>query len=412
MTISNCLAPLSLVTLIACAGMLPSRLWASDGAATPSAGGDQGLTWEGKKNYHHFVQFGYQPGLMLQSNDFVRGDNATGEPIRRYTAGRLEFGWQTTGAEPWHQIWNFPAFGVGFYTVDYLNENEIGNPKAIYGFINLPVRRWDRWTLSVRPGFGVSYNWKPFDPVSNPNNIAIGDFKAAYIDLGAELSYALSPHWDAALGASFTHFSNGGTRKPNTGFNQVGPIVQMRYNFEDTRPSFTVMDVAPFEKRHEATYSIAYGTRSVGIKSDDPALIDKYGRVNFKVITLSAAWMTQVSHKSKFGIGVDLVHDSATEAQLDSGNGIVDTVRLPLLEESRLGVYGTYEYVIHDLSIFGDIGYTILQKGFDNQLPRLYQRLGFKYHFLENFFAGLSVRFKNFDSADHLQWTMGYRRAL
>ena len=364
---------------------------------------------EAEKNYHHFLQLGYQPGFVLQSNDFVRGDNATGEPITRYYAGRLEYGWQTTGAEPWHQIWNYPSFGVGYYTADYLNEDEIGKPKAIYGFVNLPAKRWKRWIFSIRPGFGVSFNWKPFDPVNNPNNIAIGNFRAAYIDLAADFSYYLSPHWDVAFSITGTHFSNGGTRKPNSGFNQIGPMVEMRYNFENDRPGYKVWDIPKYEKRHEADYSISYGTRNVQVNPQDPALSDKYGRVDFSVFTLTAKWLTQPTYKSKYGFGVDVVHDSATEGELDAGDGKVDKVDLPYIEEMRFGLFGTYEYVVHDLSIYMDVGYTIYQKGFDNQLPALYQRVGFKFYFLENFFAGLSVRVKNFNSADYLEWAVGYR---
>jgi len=364
---------------------------------------------EAEKNFNHFVQLGYQPGFVLQSNAFVKGANATGEPIKHYYAGRLEFGWQTTGAEPWHQIWNYPSFGVGYYTVDYLNDDEIGSPKAIYGFVNLPVKRWERWAFSIRPGFGLSFNWKPFDPVNNPNNIAIGNFKAAYIDLAAEFSYYLSPHWDVAFSITGTHFSNGGTRKPNSGFNQIGPMVQLRYNIEKERPGFKVWDIPEYKKHHEAMYSISYGTRNVQVDPQDPALADKYGRVDFNVVTLSAAWLTQSSYKSKYGFGVDVVYDAATEGELDAGNGNVQTVDLPTIDEMRIGLYGRYEYVIHDLSLFGDVGYTIVQKGFDNQLPRLYQRIGFKYYFLEKFFVGLSVRIKDFNSADYLEWTVGYR---
>ena len=367
---------------------------------------------ESDADYNHFIQLGYQPGFMLQSNAFVKGSNATGEPIKYYTAGRLEFGWQTTGAKPWHQIWNYPSFGMGFYTVDYLNEDEIGNPRAIYGFVNLPVKRWERWAFSIRPGFGVSYNWKRFDPVTNPNNTAIGAFRAAYIDLGVDFSYYLDPHWDVALAATFTHFSNGGTRKPNSGFNQIGPMVMLRYNIENERPGFKVWEIPPYEKRHEAVYSISYGTRSVQVDTQNPDLVDKYARANFAVTTLSAAWLTQGSYKSKYGFGVDIVHDAGTEGQLDAGNGVVDTVDLSMIDQSRVGLYATYEYVIQNLSIFGDIGYTILQKGFDNQLPRLYQRLGFKYHFLNNYFVGLSVRIKEFNSADHLQLALGYRKGF
>ena len=51
--------------------------------------------------------------------------------------------------------------------------------------------------------------------------------------------------------------------------------------------------------------------------------------------------------------------------------------------------------------------YTIFQQ--EDQLPRLYQRLGLKYHFTDRFFLGLSARFMDFGKSNHLEFNVGYR---
>ncbi len=363
-------------------------------------------------DYRHYLQAGYQVAYVLPMNDFIKGENAAGEPITSMHAARIELGWQTTGAKRWHQIWNYPSFGIGLTKVDYFNDREVGMPGAVYGFVSLPVKRWERWTLSIAPGFGLSFGWKPFDPVTNPYNQSIGAYKAAFIDINTHFTYYVNPHWDFILGLPAYHFSNGGTKNPNNGFNQIGPMATVRYKFEAAPREFRHWDDIPaFRKNDELIVLGSWGLRNVAFDPAqyDPELERTYGRVWFSVTTLSAAWMRQTSHMSKWGVGVDIVSDESTKAQIDAGEGHVAERDISGFDQARIGIFGAYEFVIQRLSILGNLGYTVRQKGFDGQLPRLYQRLGFKYHFTDHWFAGLNVRFKEFSSADHLEWVIGYR---
>jgi hypothetical protein len=43
----------------------------------------------------HFLRGAFQSGSVLQTNDFLKGDNLSGEPIDSFKSLRLEFGWQT-----------------------------------------------------------------------------------------------------------------------------------------------------------------------------------------------------------------------------------------------------------------------------------------------------------------------------
>jgi len=46
------------------------------------------------------------------------------------------------------------------------------------------------------------------------------------------------------------------------------------------------------------------------------------------------------------------------------------------------------------------------------RLPELYQRLGVKQFFHQNWFAGMNVRFHEIGSADNLEWNIGYKVGL
>lgn len=58
------------------------------------------------------------------------------------------------------------------------------------------------------------------------------------------------------------------------------------------------------------------------------------------------------------------------------------------------------------------MGYMVAQTRFPDPTPALEQRLGIKYHFLPNFFAGVNVRAFNFQAAKALELNIGARLPL
>ena len=126
----------------------------------------------------NYINGAYQYGYILQSNKFVQGVNATGEPIKWTQNIRLEYGWQTDGSELWHQLYNKPRYGVGIYFGDFFNPDEIGYPTALYGFLKFPVANWGSNSFHFGFGFGLSTDWKNFDHEKNPYNNAIGELRA------------------------------------------------------------------------------------------------------------------------------------------------------------------------------------------------------------------------------------------
>jgi len=126
----------------------------------------------------------YQAGSVLQTNDFVKGQNETGEPIDYFQSLSLQYGIETDGREIWQQIYGYPTWGFGLYAVNFFDKNEIGTPSAAYGFINAPFFRLNRWSLNYEVGFGLTWDWKPYDQNLNPYQYAIGSSKTVFIDVG------------------------------------------------------------------------------------------------------------------------------------------------------------------------------------------------------------------------------------
>ena len=61
----------------------------------------------------------------------------------------------------------------------------------------------------------------------------MGAGKSFYVDVGLNLQYSLTQHFDIATGFSLTHFSNGAIKKPNYGLNTIAPKISLKYNFDE-----------------------------------------------------------------------------------------------------------------------------------------------------------------------------------
>jgi hypothetical protein len=382
----------------------------SASAQSNSEGGSwPDTTVTGKSN---FLRGSYQYGTVLPSNDFVKGKNGHGEPIERYQSARLEFGWQTDGAWPWQHLYNFPAYGIGIMGADYFEfEDEIGNPSSLYGFLNWPVKRFGQKSLiSVDLSLGLSNDWKPFDPVENPDNIAIGAFRTIMIDGGATYSLGISKHVDLGIGFKGTHFSNGGTKKPNLGLNMVTGNLEMKYHFGAGRPRVPERrKLPPFVKQWEILGAIAAGINNINFDTEDEDVLNRYKNVDYLVVNLTGTINRQLGYMSKLGGGIDITYDESIGGQIDASNGEVDDVATSTGDKLALGFYAGYELVIDRGSILAQVGYQVLRKEFEGSLPPSYQRLGVKYHVFKNTFLGLNVRFHEFSKADYLEFNIGQR---
>ena len=71
-----------------------------------------------------------------------------------------------------------PYYGIGFYSANFFDKKDLGLPFALYLFQGATVRRFNpKWALNYEWNLGMSFNWDPYDPFDNPNNVACGFFR-------------------------------------------------------------------------------------------------------------------------------------------------------------------------------------------------------------------------------------------
>jgi hypothetical protein len=383
----------------------------------PAADADAVATSGGEST---FLRGAYQYGSVLATNDFVSGENANGKAIDTFQELRLEFGWQTSGVEDWHHLYNFPGYGLGINVGDYANDEELGRPTSLYGFFDWPLKRWGRNALIFGLGFGLADNWVAFDEATNPYNVAIGAGRSVYIDGGLNYEFALARRWWLQAGFSFTHYSNGGSQQPNWGINQIGGLLFVKYDLRERELPARRRELAPYQPHWELSTIFSLGVRNLALDLRENPEFGSYLTKDYLAGNFIVTAARQFSHMSRYNLGLDLDYDES----------VADIVLLEGLKQGRnpgpvslwdklgLGVVGGYEHVVARANLLVQLGYAVLRKdvsdinGNEARLPRFYQRLGLKYRIFDDISLGLNVRFHDFSRADNLEFNLGYHWSL
>ncbi|MDD3624000.1 MAG: acyloxyacyl hydrolase [Proteiniphilum sp.] len=350
----------------------------------------------------------YQNGYVFPTNDFVRGANAEKELINAFQTFSIRFSKQSFGQNLWEQIYNYPHWGIGLSVYDFYNPEEIGNPIALYGFFSAPFKRWDRLTCNYEIGFGTTFNWRHFDPITNSSNIAIGAGESFYIDAGLNLQYELTEHFDIETGFSLTHFSNGALKKPNFGLNTIAPKINIKYNF-DERHDFIQQKIPEFHPEKEWLVSTFIGGTNVIFDSVNVDIQEKYEGITFPVAGITTTFNWHLWRKSKIGIGMAFTYNGSVNAQVAVDNNELEVTDGLFSDKIQISIFPSYEFVVNRFSLILQPAFYLYRKKLLNQTPVFHQRIGLKYHFTKDFFVGITLRDYAFHVSDFVEWNVGYR---
>ncbi|HHH53118.1 MAG TPA: hypothetical protein ENK91_05630 [Bacteroidetes bacterium] len=350
----------------------------------------------------------YQNGYVFQTNKFLRGSNSEKDTINAFQAAAIKFSKQTNGDNQWEQIYNYPNYGIGIYLADFYNPEEIGTPFSFFGFFNAPFKRWEKSSFNYELGFGATFNWKSFNPLTNKYNIALGAGESFLIDLGINFQYNLTNKIDLITGISLTHFSNGALKKPNYGLNTIAPKISLKYKFYN-QIDFNKQEIEKYFPQNEWLITIFGGVKNVIFDSVNIDIIDKYQGVYFPVMGITTAINRQITYKSKIGLGMSLSYNGVINAQVAVDKNELEVIDQPFIDKIQISIFPSYELVINKISLIIQPAFYIYRKKLKHQTPIFYQRAGLKYHISKNFFSGLTVRIYSFEFSDFIEWNVGYK---
>jgi hypothetical protein len=354
------------------------------------------------------IQASYQNGYVFGTNDFIKGNNAISDTINDFQALSFRLSKQTVGKKLWEQLYKYPEYGIGLYLADFQNPVEIGYPFGIYGFFNAPFKRWREFNFTYEIGFGATFNWKKYDPISNKYNISLGAGQSFLIDAGVSMQYFLTHNLIVEGGFSLTHFSNGALKMPNKGLNTIAPRLSIKYSFYE-QPEFIENKVPEYSPNNEWLFTIFGGAKNVIFDSVDVDLVEKYEGLNYPVFGASMTFNRQVSYKSKIGLGMSVSYNGAYDAQVAVDNNELEPIYGSFSDKLQLSIFPSFELVVHKVSLLLQPAFYLYRKKTKNQSPIFYQKIGLKYHITDRFFLGMTLRDYKFHVSDFIEWNIGYR---
>lgn len=339
--------------------------------------------------------------LILEAEIENGGILATGELKNTtfkdayYNAFNLKVGWKmNTKSDKYFKLYNNPIYGIGFYSSSF-NNDIVGSPYAIYGFVQTPFGNIDneKWSFDYRIGLGLSGNFNPYDEDNNPLNLAIATKNNVYIDFGIRTQYRLSSKFKAGLGLAFHHFSNGALKLPNKGVNLVPVTASITYQPDGRTYKKDTTSIEPYP--NNIFYHINFGAGLKQVARD----MDR----KFLKTTLSLYASKHVSQKWRLGGGMDIFYSAS------GNNEEIAEDKTGKLSAKLSG--GPAFYLVHvlnkDLVLNGNVGYYIHNQYFNGEIKRIFLRAGVRYYVYKNLNAGISIK-AHTGKADFIEWTLGY----
>ncbi|SDM34258.1 acyloxyacyl hydrolase [Chryseobacterium taihuense] len=359
------------------------------------------------------ASFSLQYGKFLGTNDYLKELKH-----RNFVGASAEITVQTDGSKEWHRRFGRPYYGGGIVGFDYLKNNNMGSPFAVYGTFGGAIKETPTHSWNYETSGGFAFNWTPYDLKKGYNNQTFGSSVSIYINLGANYKYYLGKHFDLGLGMNFNHFSNGALKLPNKGMNTFSPKLSLTYHFDerefapkDTLSAFDKYSTLDVNVFGGVRHSIFYG-KDPGFEDFDVDMIRKFEGKYHQNWGLETVYHRQVTYKSSLGLGIGLMYDEDYNNKFyQDQDGVIQSTKRFEREQLLLNIFPSYRLSISKFAVQIQPGFYIFRKTIDRRYDKtfFYQRVGFQYTIGKNFLIGIGLRSFKFHKADYIEWRLGYR---
>lgn len=339
-------------------------------------------------------------------------------PAIDYTGiSRLDFDFNTYGAQWWNKAYRYPTLGCQFATGWLGNNDVLGAFFAAVPNLRFKLFESKRNAFYTRVGMGFAYFTKPYDRETNPGNMLIGSAITNITSLQFMYSRALSTACWVNAGVGFLHFSNGHTQLPNVGLNmpslQLGisirefgtPIVEptkevnVLASNEITMDAIVGLGLHEFGETTEPTGGIKYPVYSFGL-----ALSRNLGTIH--VVQLGFTYTYYTSFRDY------IVNQSFYNEQLG-------------LNASTVAVYAGHEFILGQIGLDLKLGlylYNPFRRKYNREVllkPTSFKdistnKLGINFYLSDTrlkrkgLYLGMHIK-ANLGQADFAELSMGYR---
>ena len=317
-------------------------------------------------------------------------------PKKNNIAFELDFSQQDQSNTAWDRNYKHPLRGVSLMYQDFGNKEVLGQGYAIFGHTSFPIIQKPKFGfLDFRIGTGLSYITKRYDLATNPKNNAIGSHINGFVNLQFNYNKHFN-HWHLGAGIEFSHYSNAATKVPNLGLNVPSINFNVGYDIQG-RQVYAANKRKTEPSNHEVMMKDDFHIYGVFTSKQNAAKFNK--PKSRPVYGITAYYSKSLGKRWKLDGALDLFYNGGNRHYLDtSAYTISETFQLGLYFGGSIHFYraefivGVGAYVVSQVSPFG----------------RIYNRLGFRYHFTDNLMGTVAIK-AHFGIADYLEVGVGYK---
>ena len=217
----------------------------------------------------------------------------------------FNFNWQKIDKKSWDLCHCYPRVGVLLSFFDFDNKEILGYGFTAGGFVEPFFRTDKKFNISFRIASGLSFNTKPYDEHTNPENLSYSLPINEYSQLGLILHYRINSKIKVTASSNYNHISNGGLKQPNKGINY--PTFGVGLDYTPHPISFKNREKTDFKgiKKQRYDLSIYYFPKKILASA-------KY----FTVFGISTWISQQVGRLSALTVDLELTWDHSLKWEL------------------------------------------------------------------------------------------------
>ncbi|MBN7816173.1 acyloxyacyl hydrolase [Algoriphagus pacificus] len=344
----------------------------------------------GQSKFQKSLAITYENGPLLgNGKDWADQIRQT----ERYNGIDVRFEWRKVENTFYNYLYRYPSMGFGFSSLAHYSE-QLGRPMGVYGFVEMPFSRkgiHQKFYLSYFGQIGLGFHVKPYDPEANPLNLFVGSNLNSYIHLGFKANYQLTDRVSLLGTIGLKHFSNGSTKKPNAGINYapIGFGIKTKLGKIEQLPSERVA-YPDLEKRGFWNLAVYLGMKNYEI--GDPTYFRGGLGINY---------LWEASYKYRVGLGIDWYYGAGIKERWPDQ-------KTDFFDANSFALVGSWEWKINK-HLYAPVAFGVYfnQSEFNQEVSWFYERVGVRYRFDNNIFAGLQIKAHK-AKADIFEFTFGY----
>ncbi len=305
----------------------------------------------------------------------------------------LNYIFRTNGCKTWHKYYKYPELGVCFLHLYLANPQQLGNLEALYPYTNIRLNKLSKKTsFNLRLATGLSYISKPFDRITNHQNVAIGSHVNAFVNLRLSASRMISDAWRLDAGVGLSHASNGAYSTPNLGLNMATVNLGIGYVFGNKKCTYIEDTITPHVKKWQPSLIGVFGSKQ----------LETPGGKEYLAYSLQANMLRGLNYKNSLGGGLEIFYNNST-IQRWADDGIY-TAKFSNIVQA--GAKICYAYNFYNLSLPVEFGVYFYKKQPVNGM--IFNRIGFRYKVTKHIIANVTL-LTHFAKADYFEWGLGYQ---